>query len=49
MAHEATKKELPPVILLTMDLTFSGLTANRLPVNAFTMFAFKFFSNLSIF
>ncbi|KAL7072664.1 hypothetical protein ACQ4LE_008081 [Meloidogyne hapla] len=37
MAHEATKKELQPVILLTMDLTFSGSTANRLPVKAFTM------------
>jgi hypothetical protein len=38
MSHEATKKELPPVILLTMDLSFSGITANRLPVKAFTMF-----------
>ncbi|CAK5028793.1 unnamed protein product [Meloidogyne enterolobii] len=37
MAREATKKELPPVILLTMDLSFSGSTANRLPVKAFTM------------
>lgn len=35
MAAEATKKELPPVILLTMDMTFAK-NPNRLVVNAFT-------------
>jgi len=48
MAREATKKELPPVILLTMDLTFSGSTANRLPVKAFTMFNYFYFLNKKI-
>jgi len=34
MAAETTKKELPPVILLTMDVTFTK-QPDRLPVNAF--------------
>ena len=42
MAQEATKKEQPPVILLTMDVTF-GENPNRLPVKAFTAYIILFF------
>ncbi|CAD5215375.1 unnamed protein product [Bursaphelenchus xylophilus] len=32
----AVKKELPPIVLLTLDVTFQGPTKGRLPIRAYT-------------
>uniref|UniRef100_A0A914HWC0 Rpn11/EIF3F C-terminal domain-containing protein n=1 Tax=Globodera rostochiensis TaxID=31243 RepID=A0A914HWC0_GLORO len=36
LVNETPRKEPPPIILITMDVTFSGETADRLPIKAYT-------------